>query len=74
MPGAAQDQWLRCEPVRQLHQNLGLERQATFSFCFTWLDEVNIQMERSFEHSHLSTGIPLQAFRAAVIRTGPSFC
>jgi hypothetical protein len=35
-----QEEWLRCAPVLALQQNLGLERQAAFSFCYTWLDEV----------------------------------
>ena len=35
-----QEEWLRCSPVLALQQNLGLERQAAFSFCYTWFDEV----------------------------------
>ena len=35
-----QEEWLHCAPVQRLQSNLGLERQAVFSFCFTWLDEV----------------------------------
>lgn len=57
--GAAQDQWLRCEPVRQLQQNLGLERQATFSFCFAWLDEVGTADEA------ISSTLPSQQEHAA---------
>jgi hypothetical protein len=36
----AQEGWLHCAPVLALQQNLGLERQAAFSFCYTWFDEV----------------------------------
>jgi hypothetical protein len=35
-----QEGWLHCAPVLALQQNLGLERQAAFSFCYTWFDEV----------------------------------
>lgn len=37
---AAQEEWLQCSAVRQLQKNLGQERQAVFTFYFTFCDEV----------------------------------
>lgn len=40
MPVAVQEEWLQCSAVRQLQKNLGQERQAVFTFYFTFCDEV----------------------------------
>ncbi len=47
----AQEEWLRCAPVLALQQNLGLERQAAFSFCYTWFDEVTTGVYASLSES-----------------------
>lgn len=39
---AVQEEWLQCSAVRQLQKNLGQERQAVFTFYFTFCDEVRI--------------------------------